>query len=137
LFASGIPQCGIPRSDPRLRRGRSLKAPAFAVATAAQGEKVRCDAVTQLPAIPSADAIESTEELRPYLFAIAYRMLGSVTEAEDVVQDAFVRYYSADVEAASPKAYLATVTTRLAIDRLLGACSPGGVSGRMAAGATR
>jgi RNA polymerase sigma-70 factor, ECF subfamily len=34
-------------------------------------------------------------------------MLGSVTEAEDVVQDAFVRYYSADVEAASPKAYLA------------------------------
>jgi RNA polymerase sigma-70 factor (ECF subfamily) len=67
--------------------------------------------------------MESTEELRPYLFAIAYRMLGSVTEAEDVVQDAFVRYYSADVEATSPKAYLATVTTRLAIDRLRSARS--------------
>lgn len=63
-------------------------------------------------------AMESHEELRPYLFAIAYRMLGSVAEAEDVVQDAFVRYHEADVEAESPKAYLATVTTRLAIDQL-------------------
>src|SRR5918996_711492 len=62
--------------------------------------------------------MESYEELRPYLFAIAYRMLGSVAEAEDVVQDAFLRYQEADVEAESPKAYLATVTTRLAIDRL-------------------
>ena len=62
--------------------------------------------------------MESHEELRSYLFAIAYRMLGSVAEAEDVVQDAFLRYHEADVEAESPKAYLATVTTRLAIDRL-------------------
>jgi RNA polymerase sigma-70 factor, ECF subfamily len=62
--------------------------------------------------------MESTEELRPYLFAIAYRMLGSVAEAEDVVQDAFLRYHEAHAQAESPKAYLATVTTRLAIDRL-------------------
>jgi RNA polymerase sigma-70 factor, ECF subfamily len=62
--------------------------------------------------------MESHEELRSYLFAIAYRMLGSVAEAEDVVQDAFLRYHEADVEAESPKAYLATVTTRLAIDQL-------------------
>jgi RNA polymerase sigma-70 factor, ECF subfamily len=62
--------------------------------------------------------VESHEELRPYLFAIAYRMLGSVAEAEDVVQDAFLRYQEAEVEADSPKAYLATVTTRLAIDQL-------------------
>jgi len=62
--------------------------------------------------------MESHEELRPYLFAIAYRMLGSVAEAEDVVQDAFLRYVEAEVEAESPKAYLSTVTTRLAIDRL-------------------
>jgi RNA polymerase sigma-70 factor (ECF subfamily) len=62
--------------------------------------------------------MESHEELRPYLFAIAYRMLGSVAEAEDVVQDAFLRYHEADVDAESPKAYLATVTTRLAIDQL-------------------
>jgi RNA polymerase sigma-70 factor (ECF subfamily) len=63
-------------------------------------------------------SMESHEELRSYLFAIAYRMFGSVAEAEDVVQDAFLRYHEADVEAESPKAYLATVTTRLAIDRL-------------------
>jgi RNA polymerase sigma-70 factor (TIGR02957 family) len=62
--------------------------------------------------------METHEDLRRYLFAIAYRMLGSVAEAEDVVQEAFLRYHEADVEAESPKAYLATVTTRLAIDQL-------------------
>ena len=62
--------------------------------------------------------VETHEELRPYLFSIAYRMLGSVAEAEDVVQDAFLRYEEAEAEADSPKAYLATVTTRLAIDQL-------------------
>jgi RNA polymerase sigma-70 factor, ECF subfamily len=62
--------------------------------------------------------METPEELRPYLFAIAYRMLGSVADAEDVVQDAFLRYHAAGVEPESPKAYLATVTTRLAIDEL-------------------
>jgi RNA polymerase sigma-70 factor, ECF subfamily len=62
--------------------------------------------------------MENHEELRPYLFAIAYRMLGSVTEAEDVVQEAFLRYHEAGVEADSPKGFLATITTRLAIDEL-------------------
>lgn len=62
--------------------------------------------------------MESHEELRPYLFAIAYRMLGSVADAEDVVQESFLRYHEAAVEAESPRAYLATVTTRLAIDQL-------------------
>jgi RNA polymerase sigma-70 factor, ECF subfamily len=62
--------------------------------------------------------METHEELRPYLFAIAYRMLGSVAEAEDVVQDAFLRYHEAEIDAESPKAYLATITTRLAIDQL-------------------
>jgi RNA polymerase sigma-70 factor (ECF subfamily) len=62
--------------------------------------------------------MDAHEDLRPYLFAIAYRMLGSVAEAEDVVQDAFLRFHEAGGEAESPKAYLATVTTRLAIDHL-------------------
>ena len=62
--------------------------------------------------------MERHEELRPYLFAIAYRMLGSVADAEDVVQEAFLRFHAADVEPDSPKAYLATITTRLAIDQL-------------------
>jgi RNA polymerase sigma-70 factor (TIGR02957 family) len=60
-------------------------------------------------------------ELRPVAFAIAYRMLGSVAEAEDVVQEALLRLnqvLEAGEEVSSPRAYLATVTTRLAIDEL-------------------
>jgi RNA polymerase sigma-70 factor (ECF subfamily) len=61
------------------------------------------------------------EELRPLLFSIAYRMLGSVADAEDVVQEAFLRYHHAltdGAQVASPKSYLCAVTTRLAIDQL-------------------
>lgn len=65
------------------------------------------------------DLEQAYRELRPYAFAIAYRMLGMVTEAEDVVQDAFIRLGQAsETEIRSPKAYLATVTTRLALDVL-------------------
>ena len=65
--------------------------------------------------------VEPFEELRPLLFSIAYGMLGSVSEAEDVVQDAFLRFHRvlADgEEIQSPKAYLSAVTTRLSIDQL-------------------
>jgi RNA polymerase sigma-70 factor (TIGR02957 family) len=61
------------------------------------------------------------EELRPGAFAIAYRMLGSVSEAEDVVQEAFLRLHRTLAEGeqvSSPRAYLATVVTRLCIDQL-------------------
>ena len=61
------------------------------------------------------------DELRPASFAIAYRMLGSVSEAEDVVQEALLRVHralEAGEEIASPRAFLATVTTRLAINEL-------------------
>jgi RNA polymerase sigma-70 factor (TIGR02957 family) len=61
------------------------------------------------------------EELRPRAFAIAYRMLGSVSEAEDVVQEGLLRLHRAEQEGErieSPRAYLSTVVTRLAIDQL-------------------
>ncbi|MES2016379.1 MAG: RNA polymerase sigma-70 factor [Pseudomonadota bacterium] len=57
--------------------------------------------------------------LRPRLFAIAYRMLGTRADADDVVQDAWLRWHSADhALMQSSEAWLVTVTTRLAIDRL-------------------
>ncbi len=56
---------------------------------------------------------------RPLLFSIAYRMLGSVAEAEDVVQEAYLRWQRAsEAEVRSPKAYLSAVVTRLCIDHL-------------------
>jgi RNA polymerase sigma-70 factor (TIGR02957 family) len=61
------------------------------------------------------------DELRPVAFAIAYRMLGSVSEAEDVVQEALLRVHQAldqGERIASPFAFAATVTTRLAINEL-------------------
>ena len=64
---------------------------------------------------------ELLDELRPVAFAIAYRMLGSVAEAEDVVQEALLRIHRAlegGERIESPRAYVATVTTRLAIDSL-------------------
>src|SRR5262245_17302472 len=56
---------------------------------------------------------------RPLLFSIAYRMLGSASDAEDVVQDAWLRYSGADRMAIrSPKAFATTIVTRLCLDRL-------------------
>ena len=64
------------------------------------------------------------ESVRPRLFGIAYRMLGEVGSAEDVVQDAWVRWDATDQDAvAEPAAYLATVVTRLAIAELTSARS--------------
>jgi RNA polymerase sigma-70 factor (ECF subfamily) len=56
---------------------------------------------------------------RPLLFSIAYRMLGSASDAEDVLQDAWLRYSGADAHAIrSPKAFATTIVTRLCLDRL-------------------
>lgn len=62
---------------------------------------------------------DTFERLRPRLFGIAYRMLGSRAEAEEVVQDAWLRWHAADRAALdSTEAWLVAVCTRLAIDRL-------------------
>ena len=62
-----------------------------------------------------------TEDLRRLLFSIAYRMVGTVSDAEDLVQEAYLRLHREEqkgTEIESPKAFLTTVTTRLSIDHL-------------------
>jgi RNA polymerase sigma-70 factor (TIGR02957 family) len=64
---------------------------------------------------------EEVDELRPSAFAIAYRMLGSVSEAEDVVQEGLLRLHKARAggeRIESPRAYLSTVVSRLSLDQL-------------------
>ncbi|MEW1913886.1 RNA polymerase sigma-70 factor [Kitasatospora sp. NPDC085895] len=61
---------------------------------------------------------EEFEELRPLLFSIAYRILGSVGEAEDAVQETWLRHATADTRPVSTKAFLASVVTRISIDVL-------------------
>ncbi|UNO38631.1 RNA polymerase sigma-70 factor [Streptomyces sp. MST-110588] len=64
-------------------------------------------------------AVDVFQEHRPVLQGVAYRMLGRVADAEDVVQEAWLRWSAADRSAVrEPRAYLVRVTTRLAIDRL-------------------
>jgi len=76
------------------------------------------------PGIQPADTDDSEklatfERHRSLLFSIAYRMLGSVADAEDAVQDTFVRWQSAsDVEVRSPRAFLVTIVSRLCINQL-------------------
>jgi RNA polymerase sigma-70 factor, ECF subfamily len=62
---------------------------------------------------------ESFETYRPYLFAIAYRMLGSAMDAEDMVQETYLRYQGTPLDTIrSLKAFLTTIITRLCVDQL-------------------
>ncbi|WP_105381540.1 sigma-70 family RNA polymerase sigma factor [Neorhizobium alkalisoli] len=65
------------------------------------------------------DAAASFDPLRPKLMRVAYRMLGSVTDAEDMVQEAFIRWMKADRNAVlEPEAFLRRTVTRLCLDQL-------------------
>lgn len=65
-----------------------------------------------------ATPVDTFEELRPLLFAIAYRITGSVAESEDAVQDSWLRYERVADEVRSPRAFLSSVVTRIAVDVL-------------------
>jgi RNA polymerase sigma-70 factor (ECF subfamily) len=79
----------------------------------------RIDEASREPGGAGLDPSEVFGRHRPLLFSVAYGMLGSVMDAEDVVQEAFVRWQRAPrAEVRSPKAYLSTMTTRLCIDQL-------------------
>ncbi len=72
-----------------------------------------------MTAMSTQDAALSFDPLRPKLVRIAYRMLGSVADAEDVVQEAFLRWFDADrVTVREPEAYLRRVVSRLCLDQL-------------------
>ena len=63
--------------------------------------------------------MEEFQSYRPLLFSIAYRMLGSASEAEDIVQESYLRYSAAPAaQVRSPKAFLSTIVTRLCLDQL-------------------
>ena len=62
--------------------------------------------------------VQEFEEQRPLLFSIAYRILGSVSEAEDAVQETWLRYQASATQPASARAFLAAVVTRVSIDVL-------------------
>ena len=63
--------------------------------------------------------MDTFETYRPLMFSIAYRMLGSAMEAEDIVQEAYLRYQRVPPESIqSPKAFLSTVVTRLCLNQL-------------------
>ena len=67
---------------------------------------------------PPDRALSEFEALQPRLRRLAYRMLGSVSEAEDVVQDAWLRWSAAEAQVAAPAAWLNRVVTRLCLDRM-------------------
>lgn len=72
-----------------------------------------------MAASASADAARSFDAVRPKLVRVAYRMLGSFADAEDVVQDAFLRWHAADREAVrEPEGYLRRIVTRLCLDQI-------------------
>jgi RNA polymerase sigma-70 factor (ECF subfamily) len=85
------------------------------------GELPRLNDIMATGLSREAGVSELYEELRPLMFSIAYRMVGTASDAEDIVQEAFLRFHRESGKGTaieSPRAYLSAVTTRLAIDHL-------------------
>jgi RNA polymerase sigma-70 factor (ECF subfamily) len=108
-------------SKPRsLRDGTSANAATSARSSAAAGISYRpatSGAVTDSPTREVADAMADFESVRPRLFGIAYRVLGGVADAEDVVQDVWIRWQGTDqARVRDQVAFLVTITTRVALN---------------------
>jgi RNA polymerase sigma-70 factor (ECF subfamily) len=72
-----------------------------------------------VPSVSDSSRLETFDQYRSLLFGIAYRMLGSVADAEDMLQEAFIRWeHASPVQVDSPKAWLVTIVTRLSINHL-------------------
>jgi RNA polymerase sigma-70 factor (ECF subfamily) len=103
-----------------LRAGTSANAATSARSSAAADVSHRPDTsgpATDPPAREVADAIADFERVRPRLFGIAYRVLGGVADAEDVVQDVWIRWQGADqARVRDQAAFLVTITTRVALN---------------------
>ncbi|WP_334266649.1 sigma factor [Edaphobacter sp. HDX4] len=75
------------------------------------------------------------DEYRGLLFSIAYRMLGTVSDAEDMVQETFLRWHtSKEEDVANPRSYLVTILSRLCINHLQLARVHAKIHGRLATG---
>ncbi len=81
------------------------------------------------------DPAEAFEQYRPLLLGLAYQLLGSMWDAEDAVQDAYLRWMGADqAQVREPRAFLMTVVSRLALDQLqVRPGDPGGLPRAVAA----
>src|SRR4051794_33191123 len=91
--------------------------PAGAMVSRKSGNHINVGSRSTSNSAEATNTAEVFSELRPLLFSIAYRMLGSVASTEDILQEAWLRIdRSSNVE--SPKAFLSAVVTRLAIDEL-------------------
>lgn len=100
----GSPDSNLAKRDIRLEAGTEVDLPNSTVASSKA---------------PRHDRLESFSQHRPLLFGIAYRMLGSAADAEDLLQETFIRWQQAsEVEIESPRAFLVTILTRLCINHL-------------------
>lgn len=101
------------------RSGPTRPGPAAVLSDKGRFRLDRAAAVGWDGAVTTETATDVFEAHRPVLLGVAYRMLGRVADAEDVVQDAWLRWSGADrADVREPRGYLVRITTRLAIDRL-------------------
>src|SRR5439155_17165515 len=103
-----FPRCSIGRARTRCDRERRRN-----------GRRARRRMQTAEKSSAAASHVGTFQKYRPLLFSIAYRMMGSADDADDVLQDAYLRFQAEPLATVrSPKAYLSTIVTRLCLNEL-------------------